>query len=62
MEGQIKWFDKTKGFGFITQDNGNDIFVHHSELGGKIAKDGDRVKFDVGDGRKGPCATNVEFL
>ena len=60
--GKVKWFSKEKGFGFIGQDEGSDLFVHHSEIQGYDLQEGDEVEFDVGEGRKGPCATNVRAL
>lgn len=57
--GTVKWFNSTKGFGFITRSNGKDIFVHTSELKGGSVAEGDTVEFEVGEGKKGPCATNV---
>jgi len=61
-EGTVKWFSEQKGYGFIEQDEGGDIFVHHSEInmpGFKTLSEGDRVSFDVGEGKKGPAAQNV---
>ncbi len=61
-EGTVKWFNDSKGFGFITQDGGGDIFVHHSAIQGsgfKSLSEGDRVEFDVVKGQKGPAAGNV---
>ena len=61
--GTVKWFNASKGFGFITPDDGSDdLFVHHSEIRteGYASLDEDqKVTFDVGEGKKGPCANNV---
>lgn len=60
--GTVKWFNNKKGFGFIKQDNGPDIFVHYSSInseGFKSLKEGDLVRFEVKDGEKGPAALNV---
>ena len=65
MEGTVKWFSDQKGYGFIEQDNGEDIFVHHSQIlgsGFKTLSEGQRVTFEIGSGRKGPAAQNVEKL
>jgi CspA family cold shock protein len=61
-EGTVKWFNDTKGFGFIEQDDGPDVFVHFSSItmeGFKSLAEGERVQFDVVEGQKGPQAANV---
>lgn len=58
-KGKVKWFNSEKGFGFIEQENGDDLFVHINEVSGDSLQEGDVVEFEVGEGRKGPCATNV---
>ena len=63
MQGQVKWFNADKGFGFITRADGEkDCFVHHSAIQGtgyKSLNEGDQVEFDVVQGQKGPAAENV---
>ncbi len=64
-EGTVKWFNEAKGFGFIEQDNGLDVFVHFSQIQGsgfKTLGEGDRVSFDVTEGDKGPQSSNVEKI
>jgi CspA family cold shock protein len=65
LEGTVKWFNDAKGFGFIEQDNGSDVFVHHTAIqseGFKSLQEGARVSFDIVDGVKGPAAENVTQL
>ena len=60
--GTVKWFNETKGFGFIEREDGPDVFVHFSAIQGdgfKTLADGQKVEFDVTDGQKGPQAENV---
>ena len=62
MKGTVRWFNNQKGYGFISDENGQDIFVHYSGLameGFKTLDEGQKVEFDVVDGAKGPQATNV---
>ena len=64
-EGTVKWFNASKGFGFIEQESGDDVFVHHSAIQGegyKSLDEGQRVSFDLVDGQKGPAAENVVKL
>ncbi|PIE32708.1 cold-shock protein [candidate division KSB3 bacterium] len=64
-QGTVKWFNDQKGYGFIEQDNGEDIFVHYTAIQGsgfRSLSEGDRVSFEVGEGNKGPAAQNVTVL
>ena len=64
-EGTVKWFNEKKGYGFIQQDDGTDVFVHFSAInmdGFKVLYEGDQVRFDIGKGTKGPAAQNVEKI
>lgn len=63
LQGKVKWFNESKGFGFIEQDNGNDVFVHYTAIAGdgfKTLGEGDSVEFEIVDGPKGPAAANVQ--
>lgn len=63
--GTVKWFDSTKGFGFIKSDEGNDVFVHFSAIlsnGFKTLEEGQKVSFEVVDGARGPQAANVTLI
>ena len=65
INGTVKWFNDSKGFGFIEQDNGPDVFVHHSGIvsnGFKSLDEGARVTFDVENGPKGQSAINVKMI
>jgi cold shock protein len=65
MQGTVKFFNSEKGFGFISREGGDDVFVHHTKIigeGYKSLVDGQKVEFDVGPGRKGDEALNVKVL
>ncbi len=62
-KGQVKWFNEKKGFGFITKEDGSDVFVHYTAISGdgfKTLHEGDAVEFDITQGPKGPQAANVK--
>ena len=64
-DGIVKWFSEKKGYGFIAQEDGPDVFVHHTGINGmgfKSLQEGDRVTFDIEQGNKGPAAVNVTVV
>jgi len=64
-KGQVKWFDQKKGYGFITREDGDDLFVHYSAISGdgfKTLDEGDEVEFEISEGKRGLQATSVTVL
>ena len=65
MQSRIKWFDNVKGYGFIENTDGQDIFVHYKQIAGdgyKTLREGQQVEFELSEGEKGPLAVNVKIL
>jgi len=65
IKGKVKWFDAKKGYGFITAENGEDVFVHYSDIdaeGYKTLREDDEVEFEISEGKKGLKAVNVKPL
>ncbi len=65
MKGTVKWFSGEKGYGFITSEDGNDVFAHFSQItmdGYKVLEENDQVEFEVEDGERGPQATNIQKI
>lgn len=65
VKGTVKWFNATKGYGFISGENGEDVFVHYSAInvdGYKTLEEGQEVEFEIVDGQKGPQATDVTLV
>ena len=61
-EGTVKWFSAEKGYGFIQQESGDDVFVHKNDVSGALLQEGARVQFEIGEGNKGPCAKDVKAI
>ncbi|HCZ07474.1 MAG: cold shock protein [Thermotogota bacterium] len=65
MRGTVKWFNPKKGYGFITKEDGTDVFVHHTAInmqGFRTLEEGQKVEFDIVEGPKGPQASNVTVI
>lgn len=61
-KGTVKFFNQDRGFGFIKQENGEELFVHCTQVDGGMLREGDTVEFEIGQGKKGPCAVNVKVV
>lgn len=61
-QGKVKWFSTERGYGFIEQESGDDVFVHANDLAGAVLQEGDNVEFEIGEGKKGPCAKDVKII
>ncbi len=61
-KGTVKWYSQKKGFGFIVQEDGTELFVHHTALAGQRLDEGAAVEYVVGEGPKGPCAKDVKVV
>jgi CspA family cold shock protein len=61
-EGTVKWFSAEKGYGFIEQESGDDVFVHKNDTSEANLQEGQRVMFEIGEGQKGPCAKDVKAI
>ena len=61
-KGKVKFFNSNKGYGFITQNQGEDLFFHVSELKTSTANEGDQVEYEISEGKKGPCAVNIREI
>ena len=61
-QGRVKWFNSDKGYGFIEQESGTDLFVHANDINGAVLQEGDAVEFEVGEGKNGPCAKYVRTV
>lgn len=61
-KGTVKWYSRKKGYGFIIQEDGSELFVHHTALGHQRIDEGTKVEYTVGEGPKGPCAKDVKVI